>query len=160
MLELNIPGKGQFRIKFIVSDLNGTLSMDGQLDPEIITQVQELQHQGLKFYLLSADTRGKLDELAQILGVIPRKLAQVHNLSEASEKAQFVKQLGSNSVIAIGNGENDYLMLKEARIGIVVLGSEGTSIRSLMNADICVTSPKVALNLLLNPINLIATLRN
>jgi len=31
MIELNIPGFGQFKIEHLVCDLNGTLTIDGKL---------------------------------------------------------------------------------------------------------------------------------
>jgi P-type E1-E2 ATPase len=78
---------------------------------------------------------------------------------EAKQKARYVNELGANHVIAIGNGANDALMLEAAAIGIVVLGSEGTSADALRTADIVATTPLVALDLVLNPKRLVATLR-
>ena len=31
MIELNIPGRGLIQLKHLVSDVNGTLALDGQL---------------------------------------------------------------------------------------------------------------------------------
>jgi len=50
-------------------------------------------------------------------------------------------------------------MLETAAIGIVVLGSEGASVDALRTADIVATNPLVALDLVLNPKRLVATLR-
>ncbi len=158
MLEVNIPGFGELKIKHIVFDLNGTLSMNGEIDPALPNMIKELKLRGLNVYILSADTRGKLNELAKKLGAEPHKLT--FKMRESEEKANFIKQLNPNSVIAVGNGINDALMLKEARLGICIIGKEGAAVSALLNSDICVNSPKEALNILLDPIHLIATLRN
>jgi len=59
----------------------------------------------------------------------------------------------------MGNGANDRLMLAKAALGIVVLGSEGTSVQALQNADIAVKDINEGLELLLQPKRLVATLR-
>ena len=61
--------------------------------------------------------------------------------------------------VCIGNGRNDSLMLKEAALGICLIQAEGANVVSLLNADIACKSAKDALELLLNPKRLIATLR-
>jgi soluble P-type ATPase len=59
----------------------------------------------------------------------------------------------------IGNGGNDQLILKEAGLGIAILGDEGISVTAMKNADILVKTISDALDLLLKPKRLIATLR-
>jgi soluble P-type ATPase len=67
--------------------------------------------------------------------------------------------LGSKNVVAIGNGNNDRSMLKAARLGIAVLGSEGCANTAIQAADIIVTDINRGLDLLLNPLRCMATLR-
>ena len=62
-------------------------------------------------------------------------------------------------MIAIGNGNNDADMLSAAALGIVVLGGEGSAVRPLMQADVFARDITDALDLLLNPTRLLATLR-
>jgi soluble P-type ATPase len=50
-------------------------------------------------------------------------------------------------------------MLEEAALGIAVLGPEGLAVPALLAADVLVASIEDALDLLLNPRRLIATLR-
>jgi soluble P-type ATPase len=50
-------------------------------------------------------------------------------------------------------------MLKEAAIGIAVVGPEGASAAALQQADVVTRSIIDALDLLLNPRRLVATLR-
>ena len=60
----------------------------------------------------------------------------------------------------MGNGRNDALMLKEAALGIAVIQEEGGAVETLLAADIVTHSVLVALDLLLNPLRLTATLRS
>ena len=62
--------------------------------------------------------------------------------------------------MAIGNGRNDILMLKEALLGIGIVQMEGASTAIFGAADLLCTSIINALNLLLHPTRLQATLRN
>ena len=87
------------------------------------------------------------------------KTTRVKAGQEQEQKAALINQLGSEHVVAIGNGANDTDMLKAAAIGIAVLGPEGLCAETLLAADVVVTSITDALDLLLVPKRLIATLR-
>ena len=65
----------------------------------------------------------------------------------------------SSSVVAIGNGANDVSMLRAAALGIVVVGPEGLATEAIAAATIVTLSIADALDLLLNPKRLVATLR-
>jgi len=67
--------------------------------------------------------------------------------------------LGKEKCVAIGNGANDVLMLKQSAIGICVIGKEGASSEAVQHSDIVVYDINDALDLLLNPKRIIATLR-
>ncbi len=62
-------------------------------------------------------------------------------------------------VVAIGNGRNDRMMLDAAALGIAVCGAEGAAAETLEAADIVVGRIVDALDLLLHPKRLVATLR-
>ena len=62
--------------------------------------------------------------------------------------------------MAIGNGRNDMGMLVDASLGIVVLGPEGTSSEALRAADVVALNVLDALDLLVYPDRLKATLRS
>jgi len=111
----------------------------------------------LEVHLLTADTHGRQSEIGQALEISGVRLAPSED--EAKQKAHYVNDLGADHVVAIGNGANDALMLEAAAIGIVVLGSEGTSADALRTTDIVAPSALVALDLILNPTRLAATLR-
>ena len=70
-----------------------------------------------------------------------------------------VQELGPTSVVAFGNGANDAGMLRLAALGIAVLGEEGVALTALQAADVLAHGPISAINLLLQPKRLIATLR-
>ena len=62
--------------------------------------------------------------------------------------------------MAVGNGRNDRLMLKEAALGIALLQAEGAAGEALLAADVVAPDILAALDLLLAPDGLIATLRS
>jgi P-type E1-E2 ATPase len=145
MIVVEIPGRPKL-----------TIALDGQLGSGVIDRVQTL-HKMLAIHLLTADTHGRQSEIDHALDVTGLRLAPGED--EAKQKARYVNELGADHVVAIGNGANDALMLEAAAIGIVVLGSEGTSVDALRAADIVAPNPLVALDLVLNPKRLVATLR-
>ena len=79
--------------------------------------------------------------------------------NEIIQKKEFINKLNSENVIAIGNGANDVGMLEAAAIGICVLSPEGTNVKALMTADIVVQDILTALELIGNPLRIVATLR-
>jgi P-type E1-E2 ATPase len=111
----------------------------------------------LEVVVVTADTHGTADELIEPLG-----LKHVHIVprgGEAEAKLDLVDELGSDRVVAIGNGANDELMLRDAALGIAVIGAEGAAQPALAAADVVVTNIEDALGLLLEPRRLMATLR-
>jgi len=78
---------------------------------------------------------------------------------EADQKGTLVEQLGAERVVAIGNGANDAWMLRASALGMAVLGPEGLAEEALRAADVVVASIHDALDLLLHPRRLVATLR-
>jgi len=79
--------------------------------------------------------------------------------NEDANKDAIVEELGGRSCIAIGNGFNDGLMFEKSALGIIVLGNEGCSTKSLMKAEIMCKSIEDALDLILKKDRLVATLR-
>lgn len=155
VIEVDIPGWRPLRIDHLLLDLNGTLALDGELLP-IHGQVRRLTKR-LDVHLLSADTHGTLEAVAAELGVAWTRLPPVG--AEAEHKAHFARQLGADRVAALGNGANDMGMLEVAALGIAVVGPEGAFGPAVAVADLVVGAPEVALELLLKPARLVATLR-
>ncbi len=155
MLKMEIPGFGVLEIGHLVSDFTGTLSADGRLLPSVWEMLNSIS-QVMNIHVLTADTFGTsskaLEGVECTLNVLSGDDVDV-------QKEKFVLGLGVDHVAAIGNGSNDRLMLKAARLGIAVTEAEGCSTAALMNSDIHVSSITDGLGLLLNPKRLKATLR-
>lgn len=155
MQPIEVPGHGIQEFHHLALDLNGTIALDGELLPGVAERVAVLQSQ-MAVHLLTADTRGQGAATADQLGV---PLHRLTSGQEAQQKADFVQTLGAPQTIAIGNGANDALMLAAAGLGIAVLGQEGLSVAALQAADLVAPHITDALDLLLEPQRLIATLR-
>lgn len=155
MLEIVIPPRGQLHLEYLILDVNGTIALDGALMPGVGERLSRLKEK-LEPWLVSADTQGTLAALASDLEVTARRL-QAGN--EAAQKAALVEELGADRVVAIGNGANDAAMLRCATLGIAVLGNEGLATACLTTADVVVPNIEAALDLLLRPRRLLATLR-
>ena len=152
MIHIEIPQRGSYELHHAVFDINGTLAVDGVALVGVGDYLQTLGRH-LSIHLLTAGTHGNLNELEKELG---------HSLKiirTGEDKVNYVQRLGPDSVVAIGNGANDAGMLQLAAIGIVVLTEEGVAISTLRAADVLVTSPVHAIELLLLPKRLVATLR-
>ncbi len=156
MLEVAIPGRGVLRLAHLVLDVNGTIALDGVLLPGVADRLRALGG-SLEIHLLTADTHGRQDELDRVLALQATRLTT--DRSQAEQKAARVRELGVAQVVAVGNGANDALMLREAALGIAVVGAEGAAVAAVREADVVVTDVLAALDLLLNPRRLVATLR-
>lgn len=156
MLTVNIPGRGEFVFEHIVLDFNGTMAKEGVLLPGVKEKLNLLAEK-LKVHILTADTFGTGKEACREIN------GSVHVLEKGREggplKKEFILNLGKDKTVAVGNGANDVLMLREAALGIVVLGPEGASAKALEAADVVVTDICDGLDILLNPGRLVATLR-
>jgi len=155
MIELNIPGRGLIQLQHLVCDVNGTLAVDGQLLDGVKQRLSVLCDR-LTLHLLTADTHGKQAIIDQQLGF---KAIHILPGNEAEQKENYVQKLGAGSIVAIGQGANDAGMLRTAALGICVLSPEGTSLETLMGADLVVANIYEALDILEKPLRIVATLR-
>ena len=158
MRKINIPKYRIIIIKNILFDINGTLQFQGKISPELIIKFNELK-KIYKIYLISADTRGNLKDIAETLDVDYIKI-KPQEITGTEAKNNELIRIGKDVTVAVGNGNNDALMLKNAVLGIVILGNEGASIKSIMNSDVALPDPLSALNFLLDEKIMIATLRS
>jgi len=155
MININIPGWGNMEVENVVLDLNGTLATDGKIPSEVKKKINALAGQ-VKIYVLTADTQGTATEEIREMKV---ELIKIEGKDSKEGKFNFLKSLDLEKTIAMGNGNNDQFILKEAGIGIAILGDEGISVIALKQADIMVKNISDALDLLLKPKRLMATLR-
>lgn len=156
MIEIAIPGRDRLEITHLILDLNGTLSLDGIVLDGVAERIQLIARRAA-IEIVTADTHGVVDRVARDLGVGWTRL-DPHRCGGA-QKLERLAQIGPHRVAAIGNGINDVEMLREAGLGIAVLGKEGLATRALLAADVVTGSIEDALDLLIHPLRLYATLR-
>jgi soluble P-type ATPase len=143
----------------IIFDLNGTITVDGDLVDGVIDRLKEIS-KIMNIYVLTANTGQTLDYLADELE--KECGAKIHKLASGRgdlQKLAFLEELGRDVTAAIGNGFNDALMLQEARLGICIIGKEGAATKSLMVSNAVFFNICDALDFFLNPRRIIATLR-
>ena len=155
MLEISIPDFGTLRLEHLVMDYNGTLACDGELEPGVYQALEALQH-NLQIHIVTADTFG------QVRAAFAKTSYQVSVLpkdDQAQGKLDYVRNLGPQKCVCMGNGRNDRSMLAEAALGVAVILDEGVSREALLAADVTVQGIVPALELLQKPLRLTATLR-
>ncbi len=155
MIELSIPGRGIIQLEHLVCDVNGTLAFDGRLIEGVSRRLQRLKDR-LQIHMITADTHGRQKEIDEQLNLVAERLS--HG-SEAEQKAGFVQRLGAEKVVALGQGANDAEMLRTAAIGIAILSKEGLAAETLLASDLLVPDILTALDLIENPIRIVASLR-
>ena len=156
MLAIDIPGFGALRLRHLVLDYNGTLAVDGALLPGTTRRLAALRRT-LRIHVVTADTFGKA---RAALRDVRCKLVILGGGPQDRAKAAYVRRLGPGSTACIGNGRNDRLMLRSAALGIAVVQAEGAAPASIVAADVVVTDIRDALDLLLEPLRLVASLRS
>ena len=156
MLKFEIPNRETIQAEYLVLDYNGTIAIDGKLLPEIKEKLNALAN-NLQIYVVTADTFGNARES---LKDVRCECIIVKEKTQQLFKKEFISKLNADKVIAIGNGLNDALMLKEAALGIIVIQKEGASVKTLLNADLVFSSVIDALDSLDNPLRIAATLRS
>ncbi|MBN1322152.1 MAG: HAD family hydrolase [Thermoleophilia bacterium] len=154
-MKIAIPGLGTHDIEHAVLDMNGTLAVDGMVVDGVAERLDLLKDL-VHVVVLTADTHGGAARLKNALGI---ETVIIEPGREVEQKARFVRDLGADRAVAIGNGSNDVLMLEESAIGICVLGAEGASVPAMLAADVVCKDVCEALDLLLKPQRLTATLR-
>jgi P-type E1-E2 ATPase len=155
MIKFNIPGSGDYELEHLVMDVNGTLAVDGQLMDGVAAKVASLRNH-LTIHLLTADTHGKQVIIDQQLDLTAVRIAPG---GESTQKAEYVRKLGSEKVAAIGQGANDVKMLEAAKLGICVMSIEGVAKDALLAADLIAPDTLSALELLEKPLRIVASLR-
>jgi soluble P-type ATPase len=153
-MQIVIPEQEPFALAHLICDVNGTLAVDGSVPDAVLARLGEVARV-LAVHLVTSDTFGTADQIGAALG----GAVHVQHVTTGTDKAVYARMLGPESVAAIGNGRNDLLLFACARLRIAVCSGEGLAPELLAHTDILVTSPLVALDLLLHPQRLVATLR-
>lgn len=156
MIEIDIPGFKQLSLAHLVLDYNGTLACDGELLPGVVSVLKRLA-KDIQLHVLTADTFGHVHKR---LKKVPCRLTILSKHRQEQEKLEYVQHLGTEMTACIGNGRNDRLMLKEAALGIAVILKEGVAWEAMIASDITCTDILSSLELFVNPLRMIATLRS
>jgi len=155
MLEMNIPGAQPLRLSHLILDYNSTLARDGSL-LEGVAERLEILAKHLEIHIVTADTFGSVrTQIAHL----PVQLAVIPPEQQAQAKAAYMEKLGPANSVAIGNGRNDALMLQQAALGIAVMQTEGAATAAMLAAEVVTPGIIDALDLLIHPDRLKATLR-
>jgi soluble P-type ATPase len=155
---IEIPGFGTRDIHTVVCDFTGTLSCGGRVAPGVRKRLLTLLDR-VELRIITSDSFGRAtDELKGV--VAPRILSGGrHDI----EKQDYVKGFALPHVAALGNGNNDRLLLKTVKEGgglaVAVDNGEGCAIDALLNAHLLVVGAANALDLLLEMRGCMATLR-
>jgi len=151
---ITVPGWGSAELENLVLDLNGTLMESGDFIPGVVDFLEKMRAEGFRIYVLSGDTRGVL-----IKGFEHPEGVETVITGTADEKRAFVESIGAERTVCVGNGNIDVEMFKAARLSICTIQAEGATLRAMLAADIVVTHINHALEILLDPSKMIATLR-
>ena len=156
MLRIDIPGGPVLNLAHLVLDYNGTLAVDGSLAEGVAPRLQALAAH-LQIHVITADTFGSVQ---REVAALPCQVVVIGREDQAGEKLKYIQGLGIEQTVCVGNGVNDRLMLQAAALGIAVIQAEGAAGVTLQAADVITTSITDALDLLLRPLRLTATLRS
>ena len=156
MINLSIPGFGDLNLEHLVLDYNGTLALDGEPLSGIAERLIRLS-KDLRVHVITADTFGSVKEKLKDL---PLTVVVLGKDQQDHAKLSYVNSLGAEHTVCIGNGRNDGLMLEACALGLGVILGEGACVRTLESAKLVFTSITDALDILLKPLRLTASLRS
>ena len=159
-ISIEIPGFGRLEIRTVVSDYTGTLSCRGKLSRGVRERILMLQ-EWVDIHVVSADSFGTATQ--ELSGLLAPKIMP-KDVPHDYWKQKYVMKLDPAHVAALGNGNNDRLMLKAVKeaggLAVAVDNGEGCAIDALQNANILIHGAVDALTLLLVRSSCKATLRS
>ncbi|HXZ47524.1 MAG TPA: hypothetical protein VEG27_00810 [Usitatibacter sp.] len=156
MIRLDIPGFGARALEHLVLDYNGTLAEDGAIVDGVKERLLRLSRD-LVVHVVTADTFGRA---AASLEGIPCSLRVLSGSDQSVSKLEYVNALGVAATACVGNGRNDRRMLAAAGLAIAVMQKEGCAREAFEAAHVVARDIRDALDLLLKPRRLLATLRD
>ena len=156
MITVDIPGYRQLNLNHLVLDYNGTLAVDGTLVDGAGSLLTRLAGD-MDIHVITADTFG---QVRRGMADIPCSVSILPPGSQDQAKLDYITGLGPEQTVCMGNGRNDRLMLKAAGLGVAVILEEGAAAETLIAADVVCKTIIDALELLLEPLRLTATLRS
>ena len=158
-IAVEIPGFGRLALELLVSDYTGTLSRGGKLSAATERRILLLA-QVVDIHILTADTLGTA---ARELGHLPVAIHYLELPQQDVQKQSFVAAGNPARVAAIGNGNNDRLLLGAVKqaggLAIAVDNGEGCAVETLLQSNLFITGIENALDLLIETGRLKAALR-
>ncbi len=159
MIHLDIPGFGAREIVTVISDYSGTHAFGGALRPGVKARLAALAER-VGVHIVTSDTFGTAERELDGLPVTLRMLAgEGHD----EQKRAYALEHDPTHVAAFGNGRNDRLLLHAVReaggLAIAVDNGEGCATDAILAAHVLVHGSENALDLLLDPSRITATLR-
>ena len=152
-MKYQIPGQVELELKTIILDLNGTLTVGGEIVDGAKERLTKLKSLGYQLIFFTGNTRGNADGIARELGI-------EWLLAESGEdKKKEAQKLNPDTCVSIGNGLIDLELMKVVRLGIVTLQAEGVHVQTLLESDLVVPNINDALDLFIDEQKLIASLR-
>lgn len=148
-----LPHGENIEIKTLVLDLNGTLTVKGEIPVGVPEQISKLLALGFRIVLLSGDVRGTAKEIAEKMRI------ELIIAKSAAEKEAAILNLEPQTCASIGNARIDIGTFKHARVSILTLQSEGIHAETIQYADIIVPSIHDALALFIDNKSFEATMR-
>jgi len=157
-ITIDIPGLGPRHIEIVVSDYTGTHACSGTIRPAVKKRLRALAKR-VDLHIVTADTFGTAEK--ELRGIAMPYLMKTAR--HDAEKEAYVARFRLAHVAAFGNGNNDRLMLKAVKEGgglaVAVDNGEGCAIDALLNAHLFIVGAANAIDLLLDPMRIKATLR-
>jgi soluble P-type ATPase len=156
VIRIDVPGFRCLDIDAMLLDFNGTLACDGVLQDGVADRLKRLAS-SVALHVATADTHGTA---RGALAALPLTLHVLDAGDQAQAKRRILAMLRPERTAAIGNGRNDRAMLADAALSIVVCAGEGCAAEASRVGHVLCRDACDALDLLLLPRRLVATLRD
>ncbi len=154
MILIERPGQEPLEIDHLLIDFEGTLAMDRRVHPKAKDKINLLSKR-LKIYIFVKEEKERAEE---VLKKVKAEIIFLNKGEASKQKLELIQSLGSFRTAVIGNGIDDLSIIKEAALGMVILGKEGTSGALIQIANLVFTDVIDALDFLLKPLRQRATL--
>ncbi len=145
----------KIELKYLLLDYTGTLSENGKIIEGVKQRLEALSDKFERIEVLTADTFGSAKKELKGLNLNINILQGEAGI----QKLQKLNELGAEHCVAIGNGNNDVLMLKKARLSIAVINKDGCFAKLINEADIVACSTNDVLDGLIDTRKIVSLLR-
>lgn len=160
-IAIDIPGFGRREIRAVLTDYTGTLSRGGKLVSGVRERLVQLS-EVIDIHVVTADTFGFARQELDGIALTCHRL-EGEETGHDVQKCAYGEKMGLEHCAVFGNGNNDRLLLGAAKqsggLAVAVDNGEGCAVDALLNAHLFITGASNALDLLLEPRGLKATLR-